>query len=159
MTKYTTTDTTGGMPGGYTFPTAYTIGFDRLFDQMTTASLAMGAQNNYPPHNIVKVDDDHYVVELAVAGFKQEDLNIEFKDSVLTITGKKEDNREYTHKGISSREFKRTFTLGEYVEAISASLADGILSVNLERIIPEEKRPKKIEIGSATKTKKGFLKD
>lgn len=156
MTQYTTT----GSTSCYSFPTAYTVGFDRLFNEMTTAALATGTQNNYPPHNIVKVDDDHYVVELAVAGFKQDDLNIEFKDSVLTITGKKEDNREYTHKGISSREFKRSFTLGEYVEAISASLADGILSVNLERIIPEEKRPKKIEINqNSTKTKKSFLKD
>jgi len=152
------TTTTTGNTTAYTFPTAYTIGFDRLFDQMNSALWTTGTQNNYPPHNIVKVDDDHYIVELAVAGFKQEDLNIEFKDSVLKITGKKEDDREYTHKGISSREFTRNFTLGEYVEAVSASLSDGILAINLERIVPEEKRPKKIEIG-ALKTKKGFLKD
>jgi molecular chaperone IbpA len=133
------------------------VGFDRLFDELTRAQL--GAQNNYPPHNVVKVDDDHYIIELALAGFKSEDLDIQLKDSVITVTGKKEDTREYTHKGISSREFTRTFTLGEHVQVTGATMIDGILSINLERVVPEDERPKKIEIGVPTKTKKSFLKD
>ena len=90
---------------------------------------------------------------------KQENLDIQLKDSILTVTGKKEDTREYAHKGISSREFVRTFTLGEHVQVTGANLADGILAVNLERIVPEDERPKKIEINTPVKTKKGFLKD
>lgn len=149
MTQYTTTS--------FNFPRANFVGFDRLFDELTRAQL--GAQNNYPPHNVVKIDDDNYIIELAVAGFKQENLDIQLKDSILTVTGKKEDTREYAHKGISSREFVRTFTLGEHVQVTGANLADGILAVNLERIVPEDERPKKIEINTPVKTKKGFLKD
>lgn len=149
MTQYTTS---------FTFPRSNFVGFDRLFDELSRAQL--GTQNNYPPHNVVKVDDDRYIIELAVAGFKQEDLGIELKDSILTVTGKKEDTREYAHKGISSREFTRTFTLGEHVQVTGANLADGILAITLQRIVPEDERPKKIEINGPTevKTKKGFLK-
>ena len=150
MTQYTTTT--------FPFPRSSFVGFDKLFDELTRAQL--GTQNNYPPHNVVKVDEDKFIIELALAGFKSEDLDIQLKDSILTVTGKKEDEREYYHKGISSREFVRTFTLGEYVEVTGATLVDGILSINLERVVPEEERPKKIEINqNSTKTKKSFLKD
>ena len=151
MTQYTTAT--------FPFPRSSFVGFDKLFDELTRAQL--GAQNNnYPPHNVVKVDEDNFIIELAIAGFKSEDLDIQLKDSILTVTGKKEDEREYYHKGISSREFVRTFTLGEYVEVTGATLVDGILSINLERVVPEEERPKKIEINqNSTKTKKSFLKD
>lgn len=150
MTQYTT--------ASFNFPRANFVGFDKLFDELTRAQL--GTQNNYPPHNVVKVDEDKFIIELALAGFKSEDLDIQLKDSILTVTGKKEDEREYYHKGISSREFVRTFTLGEYVEVTGATLVDGILSINLERVVPEEERPKKIEINqNSTKTKKSFLKD
>ena len=151
MTQYTT--------ASFNFPRANFVGFDKLFDELTRAQL--GAQNNnYPPHNVVKVDEDNFIIELAIAGFKSEDLDIQLKDSILTVTGKKEDAREYYHKGISSREFVRTFTLGEHVQVNGATLVDGILSINLERVVPEEERPKKIEINqNSTKTKKSFLKD
>lgn len=150
MTQYTTAT--------FPFPRSSFVGFDKLFDELTRAQL--GTQNNYPPHNVVKVDEDKFIIELALAGFKSEDLDIQLKDSILTVTGKKEDEREYYHKGISSREFVRTFTLGEYVEVTGATLVDGILSINLERVVPEEERPKKIEINqNSTKTKKSFLKD
>lgn len=150
MTQYTTT--------AFSFPRSNFVGFERLFNELNRTQL--GTQNNYPPHNIVNVDEDHYIIELAVAGFKSEDLDIQLKDSIVTVTGKKEDTREYTHKGISSREFTRTFTLGEHVQVTGATLVDGILAINLERVVPEEERPKKIEINqNSTKTKKSFLKD
>lgn len=142
----TYTTSTGSTTTAYSFPTAYTVGFDRLFSEMSTALVA--GSTNYPPHNIVKVDDDNYVIELAVAGFKQEDLDIKLKDSILTITGSREDKREYTHKGISSREFTRAFTLGEHVQVKGASLEDGILAIQLERVVPEDQRPRVITIGS-----------
>lgn len=142
----------------YTFPRASFVGFDRMFDELTRAQL--GNSNNYPPHNIVQIDENNYLIELAVAGFKQENLDIQLKDSILTVSGKKEDTRDYTHKGISSREFNRIFTLGEHVQVTGASLEDGILGIKLERVIPEEERPRKIEIGvEAKKAKKSFLKD
>ena len=150
MTQYTTAT--------FPFPRSSFVGFDKLFDELTRAQL--GTQNNYPPHNVVKVDEDKFIIELALAGFKSEDLDIQLKDSILTVTGKKEDAREYYHKGISSREFVRTFTLGEHVQVNGATLVDGILAINLERVVPEDERPKKIEINqNSTKTKKSFLKD
>lgn len=153
MTSYTTSTGTTA----FTFPRASFVGFDHLFNEM--ARTATG-NTGYPPHNVVQIDDDNYLIEIAVAGFKQENLEVELKDSILTVTGKKEDDRTYTHKGISSREFTRTFTLGEHVQVVGARLEDGILSIELERVIPENERPRKIEIGAeAKKPKKSFLKD
>ena len=152
MTSYTTSNGTT-----FTFPRANFVGFEHLFNEMNRSAAATGG---YPPHNIVQIDEDNYLIEVAVAGFKQENLEVELKDSVLTVTGKKEDDRSYTHKGISSREFSRAFTLGEHVQVVGARLEDGILSIELERVIPESERPRKIEIGfEATKSKKSFLKD
>lgn len=129
-----------------------------MFDELSRNTV--NNTNNYPPHNIVQIDDNNFLIEIAVAGFKQENLDIQLKDSVLTVSGKKEDARTYSHKGISSREFTRTFTLGEHVHVNGADLEDGILAIKLERVIPEEERPRKIEIGSEVKkTKKSFLKD
>jgi molecular chaperone IbpA len=133
------------------------VGFERLFDELQrTAPIS----NNYPPHNIVKIDEDNYLIEIAVAGFKKEDIDIQLKDSILTVKGKKDDTRTYSHKGISSREFNRTFTLGEYVQVNGANLEDGILAIQLERVVPEEERPRVIEIGKKVDSKKKtFLKD
>ena len=122
------------------------IGFDRVFADFDVAF----KENThvYPPHNVVKIDDDSFLVELAVAGFSIEDLSIETVENSLMITGEHaaDDAREYTHKGISTRRFTRRFTLAEYVNVGEASLANGILSIALERVIPDEKKPRTIAI-------------
>ena len=128
----------------------HSIGFDRLFDELTrTWSNSTG--NNYPPHNVVKLDDTHFVIEVAVAGFKQDEIDVELQDGVLTVKGERtkveEENKpEYLHKGISARNFTRTFTLAENVEVRGATVENGILAVALELVVPEEKQPKKIQI-------------
>ena len=126
------------------------VGFDRMFDTFETR-FANQASNNYPPHNVVQLDDTHYVIEVAVAGFKEDEIDIELKDNVLTVKGeqkKDEDAKEptYLHRGISSRNFTRTFPLAEHVEVRAANVQNGILAVALELVIPEEKQPKKIAI-------------
>lgn len=157
---YTTTVGSTG-PTTYSFPTSSFVGFERMFDELSRTATTSANNSNYPPHNIVKIDEDNYLIEIAVAGFKKEDIDIQLKDSILTVKGKKEDARTYTHKGISSREFARTFTLGEYVQVNGANLEDGILAIQLERVVPEEERPRVIEIGKVKTEakKKSFLKD
>lgn len=129
----------------------HSVGFDRLFDEMTRtfANSANTRNENYPPYNIVKLDDTHYVIEVAVAGFNESELDVELKDSVLTVKGqkeKKESTAEYIHKGISARNFERTFTLMPDLEVRAATVENGVLAVALEHIIPEEKKPKKIAL-------------
>lgn len=122
------------------------VGFDTLFNQLQTTSV----NSNYPPYNIIKKDDDHYVIEVAVAGFKREELTITMEQETLTISGSKEkqeeSDAEYLHRGLSSRDFARDFKLAEHVVVNDASLSDGILCVFIERIIPEEKKLKVIPI-------------
>lgn len=122
------------------------IGFDRMIDRMREAT---PGQSNYPPYNIVKTEENFYELQLAVAGFTQDDLDVELKDGVLTVEGKKDgdDEKNYIHKGISARAFRRTFTLSDTIVVNGADLTDGILTVELENIIPEEKKPRKISIG------------
>lgn len=129
----------------------HAIGFDKMFEELNrTFANSRGDSGNYPPYNIAKLDDTHYVVEVAVAGFKEDELDIEFKDSVLTVKGEQakqdKDTVEYLHKGISARNFVRSFTLADNVEVKAATVQNGILAVALEHIIPEEKQPKKIAI-------------
>lgn len=155
---YTTTGTATTGAGMYSFPTSSFVGFERMFDELARTATAT-TNSNYPPHNIVKIDEDNYLIEIAVAGFKKEDIDIQLKDSILTVKGKKEDARTYSHKGISSRDFTRAFTLGEYVQVNGANLEDGILAIQLERVVPEEERPRVIEIGKKVEKKRGFLKD
>jgi molecular chaperone IbpA len=109
------------------------------------------AKDTYPPHNVVKEEDAKYTLELAVAGFKQEHIDIEVNDGVLTIKGDRPARREqnkYVHKGISARNWKKSFRLSEYTEVIGADLQDGILTVDLEVVLPKEKQPRKILIGN-----------
>jgi molecular chaperone IbpA len=125
-----------------------TIGFDRMFDELNR-QFANSRQDNYPPHNVVKLDDTHYVIEVAVAGFAQDEVNVELKENVLTVTGEqaKQNNEiEYLHKGISTRNFVRTFPLAEHIEVRGAKILNGILSIALEHIIPEAMKPKTIAI-------------
>lgn len=125
------------------------IGFDSIFDELQRVT-SLNRDTNYPPYNIVKHSEDKFTIELAVAGFKDGDVSIEVEKNQLTITGEQKvdiDNPvEYLHRGISARHFVRTFTLADHVEVLSAEVANGILSVVLERRIPEEQKPKKIAI-------------
>jgi molecular chaperone IbpA len=125
------------------------IGFDRVLDRMHQQT---PGQSNYPPYNIVKVDDDNYHIEIAVAGFGRDELDVELKEGVLSVEGKKEDKDEtkYLHKGISARHFRRTFTLSDTIVVRGADFVDGILTIELENVIPEEKKPRKIAIGGSS---------
>jgi len=136
------------MTGNIVYPRAGFIGFDHIFDQLE--NIHKHAKDTYPPHNVVKDEDLHFILELAVAGFKKEHIDIEVKDHVLTISGNRPMRREqnkYVHKGISAKNWKKSFRLSEYTEVTGADLQDGILAVNLEVILPKEKQPRKISIG------------
>jgi molecular chaperone IbpA len=101
----------------------------------------------YPPYNVKKIDEEHYIIEMAVAGFGKHNLDIELKNGVLTITGNTEtEEGDYLHKGIANRAFTRKFTIADSVEVKNAELANGMLKIFLERFIPEEAKPKKIDI-------------
>jgi len=138
----------------------FSIGFESIFDNLFTAS---EVSNNYPPYNIIKDDDENYTIEMACAGFSQDEFNIHVvpdgnKLVVQGVQDRGEDKREFYHKGIGARNFTRTFALTEDVKVKGADYADGILSVSLVRIIPEEKKPIEIKVGN-TKSEKEFLQD
>jgi len=122
-----------------------TIGFDRYFDELNR--LSNHTQTNYPPYNIVKEDAENFSIELAVAGFGKKDIEITKEKTLLTIEGKiNEDSKDFVHKGLASRAFKRSFTLADDVEVKGADMSDGILHVKLMRVIPEEDKPVSIKI-------------
>lgn len=127
----------------------YAVGFENMFDELMRQTSTQ-SQTNYPPYNIVKHSDDKFSIELAVAGFKEGDIEISLEKNILTVTGQKaielNESIEYIHRGISSRNFTRTWTLADHVEVTGAHVRDGILVVELERQIPEEQKPKKIAI-------------
>ena len=131
------------------FPRNAFLGFDHIFDELER--VATHAKDSYPPHNVVKTSDTTYQVELAIAGFAEKDIDIETKDHVLYIKGNRDprrDQNEYVHKGISGRKFEKSFRLSEYTEVSGANLRDGILTVDLEVVLPDEKRPRKIKINA-----------
>ena len=123
------------------------VGFDRLWDQIERNNSIYSTPANYPPYDIIR-DGDKYTINLAVAGFSEDDVSVELKDSSLTISGesKSEDKPDYLHRGIASRKFHRQFTLAETVEVTDVKLENGVLSVYLENIIPDEQKPKKFAI-------------
>ena len=125
------------------------IGFDSIFEELNRTFANTKTEGNYPPHKIVKLDDTHYVIEVAVAGFAEDEIDVELKENVLTVKGeqnKDQEEIEYLHKGISARNFVRTFPLAEHIEVRGATVKNGILAVALEQVIPEEDKPKKIQI-------------
>jgi molecular chaperone IbpA len=129
------------------FPRSSFVGFDHLFNELEWT--AKHASDNYPPHNILKTSDTEYLIELAVAGFSREELSVEVKERTLTVMGEHQSKgREYIHRGISTKKFKRTFRLSEHVNVNGADLVDGVLSIELKYVVPEELRPRKIEIGN-----------
>ena len=130
-----------------------TVGFDRLAD-ILGQSFAAGEQvSGYPPYNIEKTGEDSYRVTLAVAGFARDEIEIEQRDNQLVILGRKSDDtgdRTYLHRGIAARDFRRQFQLADHVKVEGATLENGLLHVSLFREVPEERRPRKIEIGAAS---------
>ena len=126
------------------FNDPFYIGFDKMFDRLTTTT---HQQSGFPPYNIRKVNEDTFVVELAVAGFNKNSLSVTENNGTLEIKGERpEDAETYLHKGIAGRKFTRTFALGEYLFVDSADLNDGMLYVVVKRDIPEDKKPKTIKI-------------
>ena len=127
----------------------YSIGFDRMFDSLMGQN-HYPTTSNYPPYNIVKHSDDKYTIEIAVAGFSKDEIDVETKENTLLIESKSrpegDDDKEFLHKGISNRAFKKAFTISDDVVVNGADMKDGILKIEMERIIPEEKKPRTIKI-------------
>jgi molecular chaperone IbpA len=125
------------------------VGFDRLADMLDAASSE--SAGGYPPYNIERTGENAYRIEIAVAGFKPRDLDIEIKENLLTVKGRKADGveaRRYLHRGLAERDFERRFQLADYVVVTSADLADGLLSLSLKRELPEALKPRRIEIST-----------
>jgi molecular chaperone IbpA len=119
------------------------VGFDRYFNAPNQAN------GNYPPHNIVKYDDTHYGIEVAVAGFSKDEITVAVDQDQLYITGKKatvNEGVEYLHRGLAARDFEQAFTLAEYMEVKDAEVKDGMLKIKIERIVPEALKPRQIAI-------------
>ena len=123
----------------------FAIGFDRFFEDIERVS---SINDNFPPYNVIKSSEDSYLIELAVAGFNKDELNIEYKDGILTVTGDNTTRQDldFVHKGISERSFKRSWTLGDHVKVKSATVVNGLLVLSLEREIPESEKPQTIKI-------------
>lgn len=124
------------------------IGFDNMFDELMRLNAQQG-NSNYPPYNIVRLTENTFNIEVACAGFAEGEIEVGLDNRVLTITGNKVVQDivvDYLHKGISDRGFIREFTIAEHVEVIGAIMKDGILTINLERVVPEDKKPKSIAI-------------
>jgi len=139
----------------YSIPRSWTVGFDQFFDRIESS------QNNqtYPPHNVIKHSDNSFEIAIAVAGFKEEDLKVTLDKSQLKIEGNDSASSdvEYLHKGIGTRKFEKSFDLAEHVQVKGVTLANGVLSITLEREIPEELQPKVFDING--KSEKEFLSE
>jgi molecular chaperone IbpA len=128
------------------FNDPFFIGFNRNLTQLN--NVYKTNNQSYPPYDLLKLDEDTYVLSLAVAGFSKEDINVSVDNGSLVIKGETVEvtDAEVVHKGIAGRKFTRTFALGEYMEVVGAELKDGMLTIKIDRIVPEEKKPKSIKI-------------
>jgi molecular chaperone IbpA len=128
-----------------------TIGFDRLFDLLENSATGQGGEN-YPPFDLLKLDDNRYRISLAVAGFRREEIEITAQQNQLIVTGKKadDDKADYIHRGIANRSFERRFGLADHIKVTDADLSDGMLSIELVREIPEAMKPRKIQISGSS---------
>ena len=133
----------------------FSIGFDNMFDQFESllSDGGLSTQSNYPPYNIRKAGKDKYAIELAVAGFNKNDVEVEYEDNLLTVKTKKIDKAvekdmdgEIIHRGISQRSFSRSFTIADDIKVEGAEIKDGLLTINCEKIVPEQKKRKLIPI-------------
>ena len=125
------------------------VGFDKLFDQMSTFDNSDRKQPNYPPYNIIQRGENNYTIEVALAGFTQEQIEVTHlpESNSLVIEGSNEDrDTQYLHQGIASRKFQRSWTVADSIKLSEAELSDGILRIQLQNVIPDEKKPKQIEI-------------
>lgn len=135
------------------FPRSAFVGFDHIFKELE--EMTKHASDHYPPHNIIKDEDMKYRIEIATAGFKEEELSVELKDGILEVNGNHTPRGlEFIHKGISTRKFHRSFRLSEYTQVTGASLENGILAIHLEVVLPEEKKPRKIAINNHSEVTK-----
>ena len=131
-----------------------TVGFDRLFDMLENSTLGQG-QENYPPFDLIKLGDNDYRIELAVAGFKADEIDITAQQNVLLVSGRKKEEAEDgkgnndIYRGIATRSFERRFALADHIQVKGADMKDGLLSIELVREIPEAMKPKKINIGGS----------
>lgn len=127
------------------------IGFDRIFDALEAANRQDPA-GNWPPYDIVKTGDDDYRITMAVAGFARDELTITYEPNLLMVSGQKagQDNGQYLHHGIAERAFQRRFELADHVKVLAADLENGLLTVDLKRELPEEMKPRRIEIATGT---------
>lgn len=126
------------------------VGFDRVFDLLDNMGKAETA--GYPPYNIERLDENDYRITLAVAGFADDEIDIEIKENALTVKGVRkdaDDSRQFLHQGIAGRSFERRFQLAEHVEVAGASLVNGLLDIDLRRVIPEAMKPRKIAINGS----------
>jgi molecular chaperone IbpA len=128
--------------------TPYAVGYDRIFDHLNNYVSNNVTSTGFPPYNISKGGDYNYVIEMALAGFSKKDIEIEVADGTLTIrsTKENEESEDTLHRGISYRKFNRKFTIADDIIVKDASLENGMLQINLERIVPEEKKPRLIEV-------------
>ena len=134
------------------FKDPFFIGFNRELERLSNVQLA-SRQTNYPPYDLLKLDEDTYKLSLAIAGFSKDDIKVSVDNGTLIIKGEIAEviDAEVVHKGIAGRKFTRTFALGEYMEVTGAEIKDGMLHIDIDRIVPEEKKPKEIAIKSAKK--------
>jgi len=136
------------------------IGFDRMFDLINNTQLLEG-QDNYPPYDIVRTGEETYRISLAVAGFSPDDIAVTAQQNLLTVTGRKTDEKverseqDFLYRGISARAFERKFSLEDHVEVERAAYENGLLQIDLVRRIPEAMKPRRIEIGSGKEIRKG----
>jgi len=136
-----------------------TIGFDHLANLLDNVTTAERSQSSYPPYNIELLETDKYRISMAVAGFEEDEINVEVEDNVLSIAASKKNSdveRNYLHQGIAERDFKRQFRLEDHVQVVSATMNNGLLHIELVREIPETMKPRRIAINE--QPKKGFLK-
>lgn len=128
-----------------------TVGFDRLFEMLENGLGFTGAEN-YPPFDLEQEGDDHYRITLAVAGFREDEIDITAQQNLLIVSGRRGEgeDRRFVHRGIAARPFERRFALGDYVQVKAAELKDGLLTIDLVREVPEAMKPRRIEIGSGS---------
>ena len=128
------------------FNDPFFIGFNRELSRLNTAHKTN--LQSYPPYDLLKIDEDTYIISVAIAGFTKEDINVSVDNGTLIIKGEivEVTDAEVVHKGIAGRKFTRSFALGEYMEVTGAALKDGMLNINIDRIVPEDKKPKVIKI-------------
>ena len=131
----------------------FAVGFDRTFDTLALLASSRAKEANYPPYNIRKVSEDQYTIELAVAGFEEKDIDIELIEETLTIKGNRPEETKdgFLHQGLATRDFVKKFVLSDDMVIKGAALSNGMLYVRVERIIPDEKKPRKIELTSKSK--------